>query len=168
MNGFEGNVDNLMSEINSALKPSHPKLSANELQQQKQEIKILIVEDELTYKPFWNQIIESVSPGAVVDWVVSAEAAEKFLLLEYERNTAYDLVILDIMLSGEATGVDLWTRFKEAGRSFIFVSKLPIENYESALMKGSANPICLEKPLDASRCREIIETLLKVKKGTLC
>jgi hypothetical protein len=158
MESIESNVDNVVGEINTKLSA----LSSDKFQE-KQEIKILIAEDELTYKPFWKQVIESVRPGARIDWVVSAEAAEKFLLLEYERGFAYDLVILDILLAGEATGVDLWTRFKEAGRSFIFVSKLPIQTYKGTFSKDSPTPICLEKPLDAAQCRKLIGQLIQTK-----
>ncbi len=123
--------------------------------------KILIVEDDLTYQPFWESVIKPVNAKAVIDWVTSEELAEQLLLEEYRRGHPYDLVILDIFLSGRGTGIDLWNRFKEAGKNFIFISQMERQRYEAFLNDQDAYPLCLEKPLNAGKCRQIVETMLK-------
>lgn len=124
------------------------------------KLRVLIVEDDQTYEPFWRTLILGINPETTIDWVFSEEAAERYLLKGFQTGHAYDLVILDILLAGDATGLELWGRFKEASNQFLFVSNLPKSKFEDSLLKEDPPPLFLEKPLNAKKCTDILRTLL--------
>ena len=80
--------------------------------------RILIVEDDLTIKPILERMLEKLSPGITVDWATSAEAALTRLAEGSQRRTRvaalrnlldpyYSVVLSDVRLAGEKSGIDL-------------------------------------------------------------
>lgn len=116
--------------------------------------RILIVEDDVTLEPLWRYIIEVATPGAVVDWLTSAEAAETAL-----RTRSYDLVISDIFLNGQKTGVDLW---ESSGLDhFLLMSVLtPSRLATLALDSKRSLPPYLQKPIDVTQSIASVRALL--------
>lgn len=66
--------------------------------------RILVVEDDLSLKPILQPMILKIQPKARIDWLTSAE--EAFDRLNIHRG-AYDVVLSDISLAGEKSGIDL-------------------------------------------------------------
>jgi DNA-binding response OmpR family regulator len=68
--------------------------------------KILVVEDDLSLRPFWEFLIKKNWPQAQLDWAVSGETAAEMLKTS-QRFPPYDIVIADVFLSGALTGLDI-------------------------------------------------------------
>ncbi len=123
--------------------------------------RILILEDDFTFKPLWTSVIKHECPNAHVDWVQTEEAAERCIKLRKKMGQEYDLVIADIFLSGRKTGIDLWTRFGETIKNFVFVSSLPREKFDTLISAAENNyPVYIQKPLRASVCADVVRKIL--------
>lgn len=123
--------------------------------------RILIMEDDLTFKPLWLSAIKHSCPQAHVDWVQAEEAAERCIKVRRKLGQKYDLVVADIFLSGRKTGIDLWSRFGDVIENFIFVSSLPREKFDMLISAEEYSyPIYLQKPLRASTCADLIKQLV--------
>jgi hypothetical protein len=123
--------------------------------------RILILEDDLTFKPLWMNAIKLSCPEAHVDWVQAEEAAERCIKVRRKLGQKYDLVVADIFLSGRKTGIDLWSKFGDVIENFIFVSSLPREKFDVLISAEEyAYPIYLQKPLRAATCADLIKQLL--------
>ncbi len=124
-----------------------------------QATRVLIVEDDRTMEALWRYIVETAAPGAEVEWVTSGEAAS------VEMKDEFDLVIADIFLGGQTTGLDLWAqRHSDSQSAFILMSVLTPARL-SILAQGSAKPLpsYLQKPLDPSQCIETVRALLRAQ-----
>ena len=128
--------------------------------------RILIVEDDVTLRPFWSYIIDTVSPEAYVVWVTTEEAAENMIQRRFEKTERFDLVITDVFLSGHRTGIDLWKRFGEEGPSFLLMSVLSPTKLAKMVGEDVATPFYLQKPLDPKACIEAVRALLSFHSST--
>ena len=85
--------------------------SQTEMLGQPTKPKILVVEDDITFEPFWSAIAERADRNAQVFWATSELEAESMIIAAIEAGRPYNLVITDIFLSGSRTGIDLWIKF---------------------------------------------------------
>ena len=116
--------------------------------------RVLIVEDDTTMEPLWRYVIETARPGSTLEWMTSGEAAAKRI-----QTTAYDLIISDIFLNGDLTGLDIWE--KADTDRFLLISVLSPSRLETlALKMPKPLPSYLQKPLDPSQCIETVRALL--------
>ena len=69
--------------------------------------KVLVVEDDLSLQPIWQEIFRRCSPTIKLDWAVSCEAAQKMVNDSNELKTPFDLIVVDLFLAGSGTGLDL-------------------------------------------------------------
>ncbi len=122
-------------------------------------MRILVVEDDLSLKTFWSHVLNETYKKNKIDWASTEEVAEGLIRNRFLRGKPYDLVISDIFLAGQKTGLELWFNFSEAATQFIFVSVLA-ENRFDQLMKGAGQqPLFLQKPLSATKCKEILASI---------
>ncbi|QLY26000.1 hypothetical protein [Bdellovibrio sp. KM01] len=126
--------------------------------------RFLIVEDDMGQWPLWETIIRSSFPNAHIDWETSEAGAEALLRHSFHTEKPYDLVISDVFLDGEDTGIDLWSRYGEVSDHFVFVSSMSLSNFD-ALVHSARNttdnlPFYLQKPLQVHKCKEVIQALL--------
>lgn len=126
--------------------------------------KILVLEDDVTFQPFWTNILKRCCPNAKIDWVQTEEAAERLIKHQQNSDSSYTLVIADIFLSGKKTGMDLWSRYGQYIDNFIFVSSLSREKFDR-LVVGEAHsyPVYLQKPLNTSVCADVVRQLIGPK-----
>lgn len=124
------------------------------------EIKVLLVEDDVSLHPLWRKIFSMSKHPLKVEWTNRAEDAENLIRMRYRGGKPFDLVIADIFLDGSETGVDLWNRYGEEARNFIFVSGLDIEKYESLMSLSYGCPIYMKKPLTFRKCLDVMEAVL--------
>lgn len=122
--------------------------------------RVLIVEDDLTYKAMWEHILMQIDPAIKVDWTQSEEQAEKFINKRIQTNHPYDLIISDVFLSGRKTGVDLWEKYGDWSSHFMFVSSVSHETFENLMSQGYAAPLYMQKPLIAKECRQLLQELI--------
>lgn len=122
--------------------------------------KVLIVEDDVSLTNLLTRVIEDIAPNVEVDWATSGEEAENYLKKEGEIYGArpYDLVIADIFLEGDITGLDIWklcdTSYPET--NILVTSSLPVERFVSCLKNEFACPPYLPKPFTMAECIEAI------------
>ena len=134
----------------------------NELETTKE--RVLILEDDFTFKPLWTSVIKHECPDAHIDWVQTEEAAERCIQLRRKMGQKYDLVVADIFLSGRKTGIDLWTRFGQTIENFVFVSSLPRDKFDTLVSADDKRyPVYIQKPLRASVCADVVRELLGAK-----
>lgn len=125
---------------------------------------ILIIEDDISYEPFWIGIIRTLAPYAYIQWVNTEEAAERCIKALALSGKKYDLIIADIFLSGKKTGLDFWAKYGTNMQNFVIVSGLPREDFNSLISSKNSNyPAFLEKPLHASQCLELLRHLIEPK-----
>jgi DNA-binding response OmpR family regulator len=124
------------------------------------EIKVLLVEDDVSLHPLWRKIFSMSRHPLKVEWTNRAEDAESLIRMRYRGGKPFDLVIADIFLDGSETGVDLWNRYGEEAKNFIFVSGLATEKYESLMSLSYGCPIYLKKPLTFQKCLDVMESVL--------
>jgi DNA-binding response OmpR family regulator len=120
--------------------------------------KILIAEDDLAFRPFWEKVFAPYN--AKIDWATTSEGAEDLIRMRFKKRDPYDLVISDIFLEGEGSGIDLWNRYGEETLNFVFVSGLPLSKYDLLMTLNFGCPIYLKKPLSMQACREIVGNIL--------
>ena len=126
--------------------------------------RFLVVEDDMGQWALWENIILSTFPNAKIDFETSEAGAEALLRHSFHTEKPYDLVISDVFLDGEDTGIDLWERYGEVSDHFIFVSSMSLSNFD-ALVHSARNttdnlPFYMQKPLQVQNCKEVIQALL--------
>lgn len=140
--------------------PSIAALNQNHLQLDDSKlVRVLVVEDDLTFKSFWNHLISEQFKKSKIDWVSSEEVAEGMIRNRFLKGKPYDLVIADIFLAGQKTGLELWFNFAEAATQFIFVSVLAENRFEQLMKSAKYTPIFLQKPLNPAACKEVLSSL---------
>jgi DNA-binding response OmpR family regulator len=126
-----------------------------------EEKRILIVEDDLTLRPLWEKVLMAKGRNLKVDWATSMEEAERLLRFRFKSGAPYHMVVADIFLEGEGSGIDLWNRYGEEAGNFIFVSAFPISRYELLMALNHGCPLYLKKPLSVQKCSEIADMISK-------
>ena len=134
------------------------------IQEQAITLRFLVVEDDQSQWPLWDSIIKSTHPHAEIDYETTEAGAEALLRHSFHTEKPYDLVISDVFLEGQDTGLDLWSRYGEVSDHFIFVSSMSLKNFDSLIqsMDGESPnlPFYLQKPLSTAVCREVLKALL--------
>ncbi len=126
--------------------------------------RVLIVEDDMSLTSLLTSVLESMSPNIGIDWATSGEEAEYYLEREEEvyGKCPYDLIIADIFLEGDVTGLDIWKlcdrKYPES--NILVTSSLPIEKFVSCLKNEYACPQYLPKPFSLAECKEAISDFL--------
>jgi DNA-binding NtrC family response regulator len=115
--------------------------------------RILIVEDDTTFEPFWQAIVEKSDRQAQIYWASSELEAERMIFEAIKSEQKFDLVITDIFLSGSRTGIDLWNKFfhKLHGR-IIVTSGIEYEKFVQYFENAEMRPLYLQKPLEPAEC----------------
>lgn len=123
--------------------------------------KFLIVEDDFTLQPFWEHVIQRVAPNALIRWATTEEGAEKLIRDRHRLNDAFDVVIADVLLAGEKTGVDLWKRYGSPETVFLFTSGLSARRFNGLMGQEDADEaILIRKPLNPIQCMESLRAVL--------
>jgi DNA-binding response OmpR family regulator len=125
--------------------------------------KILLVEDDVTLKIIWQQIVKKLDFEVDLDWVTSEGLAQKSIEKKKNEGGSYDLVICDIFLSGNNTGIDLWRTYRDNSIEFIFTSGVSENKFQKLMESENGFHHFLSKPLDPRNCINAINTVLKNK-----
>ena len=126
--------------------------------------KVLIVEDDVSLSTLLTRVLEDLAPNVEIDWATSGEEAEAYLRKEGKvfGKKPYDLVIADIFLEGEVTGLDIWklcdNEYPET--NILVTSSLPVERFVSCLKNEFACPPYLPKPFTMAECIEAINEFM--------
>jgi response regulator of citrate/malate metabolism len=125
--------------------------------------KVLIVEDDLDMVDIVEKILISINPTTEISWASSAEEAHFRLHSQKIHNwdSPYDLIIADIFLEGEETGLDLFRKCQGLYPDipFIATSSTSIDKFYSKY-GFSKIPLFLAKPVQYSEWKSILQDLL--------
>ncbi|MCM2279903.1 MAG: response regulator [Oligoflexia bacterium] len=115
---------------------------------------ILVLEDELELQSPLSNILAKIYPAAKISCLTTGEEALKSL----RQTHGFELVLSDIILPGNVTGIDFWKACQEKfpGTPFCFMSGLPREFYLSMFPDSHPLPGFIAKPFSS---RELLDVL---------
>lgn len=120
---------------------------------------VLLIEEDIALHQFWSLLIQKTHPKSHFTFTTNAEDAERLISSALERASPFSLVISNLFLKGEMTGLELWKLFSESEilfPQFIIVSSVPITEYERLLSDEKRKPLFVRKPLDPKFCGDLI------------
>ncbi len=120
----------------------------------------LIIDDDVTMRPLMEYIVNKAMPGAYVDWADGADSAIKLIEDKINANRPYDIVIADVFLSSQKTGIDLWRDYSGAGLNFLLISAIHPAKFRGMLRGTERPPIFLQKPILPDECAEILQIIV--------
>lgn len=131
------------------------------------EKKILIVEDDLSLRPFWSLVFDRIAPRSRLDWAISSEQAQRLIEDSTRNQRPYDVIITDLFLAGSGTGLDLLESdaAKKSPAKKLLVSVADAKDIKDGFIPSGSDVTVLSKPLDIPRCTKVIEGVLDAKAG---
>lgn len=121
----------------------------------------LIVEDDVTLKPIWEHVLPLAHKDMTYQWVSTAHEAEFALRKAIRDRQLYDIVISDIYLSSNRTGIDLWKQFGAVLRGkMLLVSSISFNKLARAVGNDIPTPLYIQKPLKINECVEAVHGLI--------
>lgn len=122
---------------------------------------LLVIEDDLSLVQFIDAVLEEKCQGLEWEYVTNGEAALELIhrRAQFRGDNPYSLVITDIFLAGELSGLDVWLECQDLypEMPFVITSHLSFDRYFS-IIRGARNcPVYLPKPLTLSRCQAVFE-----------
>lgn len=124
--------------------------------------RVLVVEDDLSLRPFWELVIARHSPSAHVEWAASSERVQAKMRNSDTSSPPYDLIISDIFLAGHQTGIDLLQSMEEiyAGTKMLLVSISQQSDLMKRARESLPNVKFLAKPLSVAKCERALTELI--------
>jgi DNA-binding NarL/FixJ family response regulator len=123
--------------------------------------KILIIEDNDTFRKTFRDALRQRFPDIVVDEAINGGQA-----IEKINASTPDLVFMDIRLPGE-TGLDLTERIKACFPEIVVIilTEYDLPEYRQAAMDNKADEFIAKGALKMSRIASMIEALPKASPG---
>lgn len=117
----------------------------------------LIVEDDAELIPVMATALSEVYPHFEIDWVKSGEEA-----IRKTREGRYDIIFVDVFLSGEKNGIEVWQNLEKFAPStpVVITSGMPIDSFLKAIGKESIVPPFIAKPLRVGELKQVIAGLV--------
>jgi DNA-binding response OmpR family regulator len=118
---------------------------------------ILVAHSDRALEPVLKALIQELRPEARTDWVYTAlDASHR---LDQQR---YHLLITDVFLGKEASGLDLWKRVDRGSHptSVLFISQVPVETFLKKIQGSTPCPAYLSQPFRKGEFKQVIEGLL--------
>jgi response regulator of citrate/malate metabolism len=112
--------------------------------------RVLIVEDDLSLRPLWENFFAVHYSRAWIDWAVSCEQAMVMILEKNKERKKYHLIISDIFLAGSGTGIDLIKSkaVRDSGAKTVLVSSAARDEVLKQYGHLLPDTAILNKPLD--------------------
>lgn len=126
--------------------------------------KVLIIEDDLAYKPLWAEILQRHLGGhtAEISWAVSAEEAHVQFERAVSSGQVFDFIITDVFLAGSETGLDFIRNIVIAHQKappIILISSADKGEVEDIIKTVSGQIDVMTKPINASQFRDIFNRI---------
>lgn len=128
--------------------------------------RILVIEDDKTMTVLLGRVLLDMNSDIEIHWASSLEQAVKQLIqnTDIEQSQPYDLVIADIFLEGNGTGLDFFKLMNETYPRipFLVISSLAFEQVLDALEGGTdgSQLSYLRKPFVYNQCKEKVREIL--------
>ncbi len=116
--------------------------------------RILVIEDDLVWRPMWEAILRRQFVDYHLDWALSSEEAKIFVSKSIQHQFEYSFIVVDVMLAGAETGLDFLV-FKKRylpRTPLIVVSSFEEDNIRCRYFKLVEDVIVLTKPLNIPKC----------------
>lgn len=132
--------------------------------------RVLIIEDDLAYKPLWADILRRHLGGHVAEicWAVSAEEAR----IQYERANSsgqfFDFIITDVFLAGSDTGLDFVENIfadDQEAPPVILISSADKQEVEDIVETVSRRIEILTKPINAGQFKEVMNRITENRRA---
>lgn len=127
--------------------------------------RVLVVEDDLALRPFWELILRRQFNEYHLDWAISCEEAERMISSSVKYDSTYSLIVTDLFLAGSATGLDL-IRFigkNQEHTPLIMVSSANEEDIRNSYKDTVKNIHVITKPLSVPKIERVLETLFSLQ-----
>jgi NAD(P)-dependent dehydrogenase (short-subunit alcohol dehydrogenase family) len=122
--------------------------------------KILIIEDDAISKKIWEQYLRYYIPEVEIIWNQSIDPYFEHTESISELANEYDLIICDIFLAGDKTGIDLLEKMPESLQKKTLLSSTVREaDYLAYAVKMNLKCYFVQKPIDKTRVAEVLETI---------
>jgi DNA-binding NtrC family response regulator len=126
-------------------------------------IKVLVIEDDACLEPVLTGTLQAIDRNVEVYWTDSAlEALMAIDAAKRDKVEGFDLVVSDIFLPGDITGLDLWRACYEhyPETPFLLTSGMSVDRFLRSIPDNMSAPAYLAKPFYAGECRQLVEGLL--------
>jgi response regulator of citrate/malate metabolism len=131
---------------------SHLKLAT-----EKPALRVLLVEDDPIAANIWMGILQSLYSALHVEWVSTVSAAEGML---YDSAEPFQLIVSDVFLSGDQTGVDFWKDHLGKKIPVLMTSGVPARDIEKLYGNHEMRPYFLPKPIRPSIAASVVKMLV--------
>lgn len=132
---------------------------------------VFVIEDDPEMFTLLERVLRGIDPTVEVDWALSAEEAIDQLVsrirrrknLLREAEPPYDLIVADIFLHGNKTGVDLWRTCTELFPRIpiVVTSGMSMEKFFRTLGDTAVSPPYLAKPFSIGECKDLFEAIFE-------
>lgn len=132
--------------------------------------KILVVEDDPSMTVLLGKAILDVFSDAEIQWATSLEQAVTQLIrtTDISQKNPYDLIITDIFLEGNGTGLDLWKVLSGTYPRvpFLVISSIAKESVLNAVSdEQKKSLVYLKKPFLFAQCKRSIRDIMSNRSG---
>lgn len=120
--------------------------------------RVLIVEDDLSLRPLWENFFKNNAVKILLDWAVSCEQAIVMITDKNKQRKKYHLIVSDLFLAGAGTGIDLM-RSKpvlDSGAKTVLVSSASRDQLVSQFAHMIPETEIITKPLDLKKCEFVM------------
>jgi short-subunit dehydrogenase/CheY-like chemotaxis protein len=126
-------------------------------------VRVLILEDDPVALKMWHIRIRQQMPGADISMFPSVDhLADKLGAAWDNVGAQFDIIVTDIFLSGETTGLEfIRHQSLETQSKTIITSSITVENFEKFSKAHGLNCIFVQKPLNQ---KEVSNAILKIAK----
>lgn len=126
--------------------------------------KILLVEDDPAMVSIFETILSTIVDRVQMDFTPDGDYAIEKIKLQPSslKDSKYDLIIADIFLDSDATGIDLFkeTQGVDPRIPVVITSSLPFHKYIEMMKGALCTPPYLAKPFKAGECRQMLNGIL--------
>lgn len=124
--------------------------------------KILIIEDDLSLRPFWYRIFQHLNSEFQIEWAISGEEALDLVGVANQNQKPFDLIISDLFLAGSKTGIELLNspQVLESQAKTILVSAIHFNDLKQLFYIHKMKARFISKPLSPVNCEKVVTHLL--------
>jgi len=120
---------------------------------------ILVVEDDVSLQPIVRRMVRKLDPDATIEWATDVDNA--ITLIDGHHDQRYDLILADVILDGDRSGLDL---IRECEVKKIASSCVVTSGSGEGILGGAQYPF-LPKPYDFDTFRKCIAPYLAPRRG---
>lgn len=131
----------------------------------KEKLQALVIDDDEFSRAILTRAIVMYNPASKITTLGNVRAAQDLIYLNGKSRggVGFDLIISDLDLLGNISGLDLWEqcRIEMPNAKFLLVSGKPLDQFLKMVGEREALPTYLPKPIRLEQCKDVIERLFQ-------